>query len=296
MDWSHLEYFLAVARAGSLSRAAKRLKVNHTTVARRLDKLEQQLNVRLFDRLGSGYRLTEDGLALEQQAIQVEKQIKRIPGIFSASEADLRGPLKISKPSSAALNLAPMLAEFHRHYPNIELELRATGAHTNISQLDADVAIRLTNNPPEDLIGRRLGRMPIATYGSEAYFNKLGSEDPAQCDWIVWQEKGSSLTMESDLRSRLPDVRIALRTNSYSELYEAVNADMGVGFLSPLNLPGRHKLRALTHPEIDYGIDVWLLSHPDLRKRERVNAFKYFIGEQLERFLADKSNNGKPAE
>ena len=69
MDWSHLEYFLAVARAGSLSGAAKRLQVNHTTVARRLDKLEQQLQVRLFDRLGSGYRLTEDGLALQQQTV-----------------------------------------------------------------------------------------------------------------------------------------------------------------------------------------------------------------------------------
>ncbi|MFT4521023.1 MAG: DNA-binding transcriptional LysR family regulator [Halioglobus sp.] len=288
MDWSHLEYFLAVARAGSLSGAAKRLQVNHTTVARRLDKLEQQLKVRLFDRLSSGYRLTEDGLALEQQALQVEKQVKRIPGIFSASEADLSGSLKISKPSSAVLNLAPMLAQFHRRYPNIELELRATGAHTNISQLDADVAIRLTNNPPEDLIGRRLGRLPIALYGSEAYFKKLGSEDPAQCDWIVWEDEGSSLTMEADLRNRLPDVKIALRTNSYNELYEAVNAGMGVGLLPPLKLPGKHKLRALTSPGIDYGIDVWLLSHPDLRKRERVNAFKRFIGEQLERFLAEK--------
>ena len=73
MDWSHLEYFLAVARAGSLSGAAKQLRVNHSTVARRLDKLEQQLQVRLFDRLNNGYRLTEDGQALKQKAGQIEE-------------------------------------------------------------------------------------------------------------------------------------------------------------------------------------------------------------------------------
>jgi DNA-binding transcriptional LysR family regulator len=75
MDWSQLEYFLAVARTGSLSAAAKQLQVNHSTVARRLDKLEQQLQVRLFDRLHNGYRLTEDGLALKQQAGQVEQKV-----------------------------------------------------------------------------------------------------------------------------------------------------------------------------------------------------------------------------
>lgn len=292
MDWSHLEYFLAVARAGSLSGAAKRLQVNHTTVARRLDKLEQQLQVRLFDRLASGYRLTEDGLALQQQAIKVETQVKRIPRIFSASEADLRGPLKISKPSSAALNLAPMLVRFHQRHPNIELEVEATGARTNISELDADVAIRLTDKPPEDLIGRRLGHLPIAPYADETYLKQQGSDDPAQLDWIVWQTEGSSLTMEANLKAQLPGINIALRTNSYNELYEAVIAGMGVGLLSPLKLPGQHQLRAMGHPEVDFGIDVWLLSHPDLRKRERVNAFKHFIGTELANFLAGPTTPG----
>ena len=285
MDWSHLEYFLAVTRAGSLSGAAKKLQVNHTTVARRLDRLEEQLQVRLFDRLSTGYRLTEDGLALEQQALQVEAQVKRIPSIFSGSEAELRGRLKISKPSSAVINLAPMLAEFHRRYPGIELELQATGAHTNISQLDADVAIRLTSNPPEDLIGRRLGRLPMALYGSTTYFQKLESEDPARLDWILWEDKGSSMRMAADLRQQLPDAKIALRTSSYNEVYQAVVAGMGVGFLTPLTLPRKHNLRVLSGLDTDYSIDVWLLSHPDLRKRERVNAFKQFIGEQLESIL-----------
>ena len=82
MDWGHLEYFLAVARTGSLSGAAKQLRVNHSTVARRLEKLEQQLNVRLFDRLNNGYRLTDDGLALKAHAAQVEREINQIQGVL----------------------------------------------------------------------------------------------------------------------------------------------------------------------------------------------------------------------
>ncbi|MEJ6539224.1 MAG: LysR family transcriptional regulator, partial [Halioglobus sp.] len=147
MDWGHLEYFLAVARTGSLSGAAKQLGVNHSTVARRLEKLEQQLNVRLFDRLNNGYRLTDDGLSLKAHAAQVEREINQIQGVFSGSEAELRGTLKISKPSSGLLNLAPLLVAFHRRYPDINLVLTAGGERSEIARMEADVAIRLTNNP-----------------------------------------------------------------------------------------------------------------------------------------------------
>ena len=131
-----------------------------------------------------------------------------------------------------------------------------------------------------------MGHLPIAPYADQTYLEQQGNDDPAQLDWIVWQTEGSSLTMEANLKAQLPDISIALRTNSYNELYEAVVAGMGVGLLSPLKLPDRHRLHSLAEPGIDYGIDVWLLSHPDLRNRERVNAFKQFMGAELERFLA----------
>ena len=134
MEWGHLEYFLAVARTGSLSGAAKQLRVNHSTVARRLEKLEQQLNVRLFDRLNNGYRLTDDGLALKAHAAQVEREINQIQGVFSGSEAELRGTLKISKPSSGLLNLAPLLVAFHHRYPDINLVLTAGGERSEIAR------------------------------------------------------------------------------------------------------------------------------------------------------------------
>ena len=94
MDWSNLEYFLSVARGGSLSKAASKLDVNHSTVARRLDKLESDLNVKLFNRRNKGYELTKHGLALEQEAKVVEEQIFQIQRVFQSKEAELSGRIK----------------------------------------------------------------------------------------------------------------------------------------------------------------------------------------------------------
>ena len=281
MDWSHLEYFLAVARTGSLSGAAKLLRVNHSTVARRLDKLEQQLEVRLFDRLNNGYRLTEDGHALKKRAGQVEHEINQIQGVFSGSEAELRGTLTISKPSSGLINLAPLLAAFHHRYPDINLVLTAGGERSEIARMEADVAIRLTNDPPEVLVGYKLGQLPINIFGSRAYLKQAGTRNLAEYDWLVWHADNSVLNMEPALKREIPNARIVLRTSSYNELFEAVNAGMGVSLLSPLRLPKTHQLQALSPSLHQFDLGVWLLSHPDLRNRERIRVFRDFMIEHL---------------
>lgn len=285
MDWSHLEYFLAVARTGSLSGAAKQLHVNHSTVARRLDKLEQQLQVRLFDRLNNGYRLTENGLALKQQAGQVEEQVNKIHRVFRGSDTELSGSLKISKPSSGIINLAPLLTDFHRQYPNIDLQLTSASAFSDLNRMEADVAIRITDNPPEDLIGRKLGNLPIYVYGSRDYLQQANTQDVAQCQWVVWQEDESPLQLENLLESFMSDPKIVLRTNSYTEVYEAVCAGMGVSLLSPQRLPKNHQLQALAPESYQFRIGLWLLSHPDLRRSARVKVFKEFAADQLEGVL-----------
>ena len=281
MNWSHLEYFLAVARTGSLSGAAKLLRVNHSTVARRLDKLEQQLEVRLFDRLNNGYRLTEDGHALKKRAGQVEHEINQIQGVFSGSEAELRGTLTISKPSSGLLNLAPLLVAFHHRYPDINLVLTAGGERSEIARMEADVAIRLTNDPPEELVGYKLGQLPINIFGSRAYLKRAGTRDLAEYDWLIWHDDDSVLNMEPALKRDIPNARIVLRTNSYNELFEAVNAGMGISLLSLLRLPKTHQLQVLSPELYQFDQGVWLLSHPDLRNRERIRVFKDFMIEHL---------------
>ncbi|SFM33736.1 transcriptional regulator, LysR family [Marinobacter zhejiangensis] len=285
MNWSHLEYFLAVADCGSLSSAAKQLQVNHSTVARRLEKLEQELGIRLFDRLSHGYQLTEHGLALQQHAQEVADKITQIQRVFRGRESALGGTLKVAKPDAGILNLATLLTEFHHHYPNIALELTAAADFSNLSRMEADVALRLTDSPPEHLIGRQLGRFPIRVYGSHHYLKLNSGAAPETLSWLIWTGHDSDLDLEARLKAALPQARVVLRTNNYSELYEAVCAGMGVSLLSPLRLPDDHHLQMVAPEQFRFDIGLWLLNHPDLRNNSRVRAFRDFATLRLQAWL-----------
>ena len=142
MDWSNLEYFLAVAKEGSLSSAAKVLKVNHSTVARRIDKLETDLNVRLFRRHNKGYLLTEHGLALEQETKKVDQQIYQIQRVFKDKETELSGKLVISKPSSGGINITPLISKFIKQYPKIQLDILVAHNSDDVDNLDSDAVAK----------------------------------------------------------------------------------------------------------------------------------------------------------
>jgi DNA-binding transcriptional LysR family regulator len=179
------------------------------------------------------------------------------------------------------LNLAPLLVAFHHRYPDINLVLTAGGERSEIARMEADVAIRLTNNPPEALVARKLGQLPINIFGSHAYLERAGTRNLDEYDWLVWHDDDSLLNMEPALKRNIPNARIVLRTDSYNELFEAVNAGMGVSLLSPLRFPKTHQLQAVSPALYQFDQGVWLLSHPDLRNRERIRVFRDFMIEQL---------------
>lgn len=159
--------------------------------------------------------------------------------------------------------------------------LTAGGERSEIARMEADVAIRLTNNPPEALVARKLGQLPINIFGSHAYLERAGTRNLDEYDWLVWHDDDSLLNMEPALKRNIPNARIVLRTDSYNELFEAVNAGMGVSLLSPLRFPKTHQLQAVSPALYQFDQGVWLLSHPDLRNRERIRVFRDFMIEQL---------------
>jgi len=294
MDWDNLQYFLAVSRQGSLSGAAKQLGVNHTTVARRLERLEQQLNNRLFDRLATGYQLTAAGEQLLPQAMQLEEQIIQITRGFKGRESQLTGQLRVSKPSSGVLNLAPAFSAFCRRYSGIQLDIAPSATFSNLNRMEADVAVRLTNHPPETLVGREVGRYPLRLFASADYLKGLNVSggllsaqdlDPDQLRWLLWYEPGSDIDMDQMLRQQLPGATVVLRSRSYAEIYEAALAGMGVAPLSPIRLPEDTPLVAIATELFQYDIGVWLLTHPDLRNSARVMAFIRFMTEHLQHQL-----------
>ena len=159
IDWDDIRYFLAVARRGSITSAARDLGVNHSTVSRRIAAFEDNLGVRLFDRIATGYNLTPAGQEMVPSAQRMEEEAL---GLDTA----LSGVLRVT---TAGTFVNPFLMEqigrFLTEYPGIDIELVVSTDLANLHAREVDVAIRATMNPPDTLVGRRIGRLTAMLYG-----------------------------------------------------------------------------------------------------------------------------------
>lgn len=165
-DWSDLRYVLAVARQGSAA-AARVLGVNHSTVARRVRAFEDRLGVRVFDHLSTGYRLTEDGKAFLEAAESIDGVLHELGRSMVRSDDDLAGHVRITTTDSIAPLFVDTLAALRRAHPQVTLELLITNARLNLEALDADIALRPTLKPPEQLVGRKICDVGFGLYAAK---------------------------------------------------------------------------------------------------------------------------------
>ena len=176
LDWSDLRYALAIGVAGSLAAAARQMRVNHTTVLRRLDALEQRLGARLFERTRSGYRPTEAGALVLEQARRMADQADAIERRVLGRDRELTGLLRVTTAYVVMEHLLPQpLAQFARAFPGIEVEVVENAVLVDLSRQradespawvrrEADVAVRLSTHVAEHLVGRQLGQTQCRVY------------------------------------------------------------------------------------------------------------------------------------
>jgi DNA-binding transcriptional LysR family regulator len=157
-----------------------------------------------------------------------------------------------------------------------------------LSRLEADAAIRFVESPPEDLVAVKLGFMPMYIYGSRELIKQVGSQAPEDYPWVIQSGPKGQMDSEADILAIHPDTKIIMRTNSYNEVYEAICSGVGVGFLSPLRLPLEHTLQALSPEKFNFGSNIWLLTHPDLRDNARVKVFKEFMISRAAKLLVQQ--------
>lgn len=278
-NWDDLRVFLAVARAGSLSGAARTLKVNHSTVFRRIGAFEEAIGVRLFDRLPNGYALTAAGEEMQESALRVEKEIAALDRRVTGQDLRLSGLVRITTVDMLAQGLLPRhLRAFRSAYPGIEIELNVGNATLSLARREADVALRVGNQPPEALVGRRVGRMVFAVYGASAGTPTMPL---AQQPWIGLTAEHAPLVQAFD--AFLPGVQSAFRVNSVAAAISAAKAGIGLATL-PCGIadlePGLMRVAPL--PD-SFTLELWLLTHEDLRRTARIHAFLDFMAEALAR-------------
>jgi len=276
MDWSDIRIFLAVAREKTALKASKSLDINHSTVSRRISTFEQYLGVRLFDRKPTGYELTGAGRDILKSAEVIEAETIVLSRRVFNHDAAPKGVLRVSTTIVVANQiLVPCLDEFMGTYPEIQLDISLDDAIINLDLSDVDIAFRVTKNPPENAVGKRLLKCDFAIYASRDYLDRNGFDESniniEKMRWISCY--GPYAKMVEQL---YPEQKAQCSLGSLVSVNHAVKSGMGIALL-PCFLGERT-------PELvklsDYhasDLSIWVLTHPDLRKTARVNLFRDFV-------------------
>ena len=278
MQWDDARIFLAVAREGSFSNAAKRLGVQHSTVSRRIRTLEKQIASPLVERRVSGYVLTEAGEELKETALRIEKELLSFEGAVGGQSDDASGELRITAIANMASTiLMPIFARFSAAHPKIELNIQVTNNSLRLSDREADIAIRQTNKPGETLIGTRLTTVASAVYGARSYCADIRAGKIAEkwvgvdcCDYHrTWTKQA------------WPQAEHEFYVDETSLTLAAMKEGLGVGFLPCFLGDSDPELTRFREPKAQHELGLWLLYHRDLRNTKRVILFREHMQHEI---------------
>ncbi|CAN5303014.1 LysR family transcriptional regulator [soil metagenome] len=282
IDWDDVRYFLAAARGGSVRAAAKSLGVNHATVLRRIAQLEGRLGAQMFEKLPSGYRLTAAGEEVLQFADQMEASSHQLETRIFGRDQSVRGLLRVTLPPFLATHLLmPDLGDFARLHPDIEMEIVSTGDVANLTNREADVAIRIVSDRktlPLNLHGLKGPELFASIYISRDQLAawRTGAADPIRPIVIGgqgfpdWADEGEVLATGVPFRTPDADTQIAA-------------ARQGIGITRlPCFVGDADRLLARV-PGIDLKAHatLWLLTQGETRKTTRVRLFTEFVSRRL---------------
>ncbi|MHA6644448.1 LysR family transcriptional regulator [Mesorhizobium sp. A623] len=279
-NWDDLRVFLAVARTGSLSGAARSLGVNHSTVFRRIAGFETTLGVRLFERLPSGYALTPAGEETLGIVERIEADVATLDRTVTGQDLRLSGTVRITATDILAFWLLPdLLARFRTAYPGIEIEMVVGNEALNLSRRETDIALRIGNTPPETLVGRRVGRLDFAIYGAPAYCSAHPDMELSQHDWIGLDSAHAPLA--GRFEQFLPGVQPVVRSNSVACTVRLAKAGLGLAVLPCAIAEQKPDLIRVAEVPDTFSLDLWLLTHEDLRHTARIRAVVEFLATTL---------------
>lgn len=287
-NWDNLRFYLAVARCGTASGAAKELAVSHATVLRRIEQFEQELGTQLFKRLQSGYVLSESGEALLSRAKHIEQETLNLTRHFHGGDGQMAGKLRITQPENEVLNLYPLYAQFIQQYPDIKLEIDSSASLLNLNQQEADVAIRFTKQPTDLLVGRCVGKVSSGAFCSRTYLERFEQMPTlSECDWILWSPNAHTPMgiQYTWLTKRVATPKIIMQTSSVSDKISAIRAGIGAGLVSHPIAMQYDDLVEIPSSQLSTALKLWILTHRDLRKLARVSCFMRFMYEELKKQL-----------
>lgn len=278
--------FLAILRQGSFSGAALVLGVEQSTVSRRVAALEAALGGALFDRAPAGPRPTELALELRDHAERVEREVQQLLDQAGAHHGVVAGRVRLATTESFAVHmLIPhLLAPLRALHPELRVDLILGERAADLSQREADLALRFFRPSEGDLVAKRIAQTPSAVIAHERYLARVqpGPAGPSaeQLDWIVLDHPHAMQGATEQLLARA-GVEPLLRTTSHMAQVEAVRAGLGVGLLARSLLRVDPGLRVIELGIEGPTLELWLVAPRSLSKLPRVRAVWEFLETEI---------------
>jgi DNA-binding transcriptional LysR family regulator len=277
LSWDDFRYIKAIADSRSLNGAAQMLKVNHSTVFRRLGQVEEQLGSRLFDRSRSGYVLTPCGEEMVRLAERIGHDVTTFERKVSGQDLRPSGELRVTANDLVLLHLlTDILVDFRKLYPEIVLDVVVSNHMLNLSRRDADIAVRAAFTAPDTLHAQQISKVAWAVFGrvSDNIQHFDPRTDATKYDWVGFVDHLILVKVTKWLKEHIDGSdRLVYKVNSMLGIAEAVAGGAGLALLPCFvgqSIPGLARLTAPL-PELEAGI--WLVTHPDLTGTARVRTF-----------------------
>ncbi len=281
-SWDELKVVLEVARAGSVRKAAGALGFNHSTVSRRMAAYEERLAVRMFERVGTRLVLTPAGAEVMAAAERIEAEIYDVERKIAGGDLILEGTIRVALPPSLLGVFAPEFRHFAREYPDVTLEF-VTGLNlVNLSQRDADVALRVVGKPPADLFGRRVGSIAARAFVAPDLFAEFQHRPLREWPWVGWTSRFAHFVSSRWVTEEVGATYCA-RFESGRDIEDAIRGGLGAGFMLHPDPPGL--IPILAAPQ--FPVPLWMVTHSDLRNVGRIRAFLSVVGDQIRERLSD---------
>lgn len=281
MDWDDLRVFLAVARAGRVSAAAKRLAVEHTTVSRRLAALEHELGTPLFHRTAGGYLLTPVGQSVLANAEAMERAATTVGARARETTGAITGRVRLALvPEFASDWLAPHLPAFRAHHPAVDLQILVGTRPLDLSRGEADIAVRPPNPRQTGLVAVRIAQATAGLYAAKGF---LGSRRPRidsaasarGVPLLIYTPQFQVLQSAAWFRPVRDAGTVVLETNSTHTLLAAARASVGVAVL-PRFVARRYPDLIAVSDDVAKR-DVWMITHPEYRRDPKIRATADFL-------------------
>ena len=282
LEWNDLTVILAIGRSGSLSGAARTLDQNHSTIFRKINTIEDKTGVRFFERLPNGYVLTEAGATAMRYAERIESEVHALAREVLGQDMRLQGKIRVAAPEAFTTQIAPRLfAEFCQRHPQVTIEIAGGHFAVDLTRREADIAIRATRQPPDASLGRKVCNFRFGLYAAPDYLEQHKDIALTERQWCLIQGTGEWLIPLIWKKKEQCERRTIFSCSTTLAVVNAACEGMGMTFLPCYTGDIENRLVRVGEPLENLTLELWLLTHADLRHTARVKALMNFMYEEL---------------